>query len=831
MEQAELDHKMIVRGRERYRANLTKARDAGRESTTPAGQRLLSGVISGVLKEMQDWMAVSRKGAGPRAHATKCLREVDLKVASLIACTVTIDHAIIGATLATTANAIGLAIEDEVNFRRFRKLNPAMWKDMMRRTRNKAPARTRKILHDTIRRATSDGDLVGWSLRERHRLGVVCVDFVRRSSGLIEVTNQGEHQIKRTHRRRQRHDPAGVRLTPEALDWLLKAHETHELRYPYLMPCVSQPRKWDSHIGGGYHSSQIVQKPIFKGHSHKHLHKITPEAMPVVFQSLNGLQDTVWRINSNCFAMLKYFIEERVDAPSVTTNTDLDLPDVPDDISTNDEAKQEWKTAARAAWADHRRRVSEGVRTVRIYEVSKELLNERVFMPHRLDFRGRMYPLPSFLTPQGDDLAKGLLEFYDGHPINNQSARDWLAIHGANCYGEDKVPFSERIAWVEEHEREIRECSEDPLSAVGASFWMKSDKPWCFLAWCFEWDALRTAEEAGETFISHLPVTMDGSNNGLQLFSLLLRDPVGAKSTNVLPSDTPQDVYQDVADVVTQKLLKFSEEAECEVTRDVARRWLSFVGGRVPRSACKRPVMVLPYGGTKYSANDYVWEWYDEQIRGGKEDVMEDIKSPNNPDFYGAFYACSYLSWQIWDAIQETVVAAKYAMTWLQQVAGICTEHNIPVTWESPSGFRVHQEYMKEKAFRIRTYLKDRAVNHKVRMSTGHISRARQKNGVSPNYIHSLDSAVCQLTIARCNEEGIRDFAAVHDSFGVHAAHAAKLSHILREVVVDVFSENLLEKFAEGIQDQLPLGVELPPPPAMGDLDITGVMDSKYFFA
>lgn len=46
------------------------------------------------------------------------------------------------------------------------------------------------------------------------------------------------------------------------------------------------------------------------------------------------------------------------------------------------------------------------------------------------------------------------------------------------------------------------------------------------------------------TYMSHLPVHMDGSCNGLQHYAALGRDEAGGKAVNLLPSDKPQDVYK-----------------------------------------------------------------------------------------------------------------------------------------------------------------------------------------------------------------------------------------------------------------------------------------------
>jgi DNA-directed RNA polymerase len=54
--------------------------------------------------------------------------------------------------------------------------------------------------------------------------------------------------------------------------------------------------------------------------------------------------------------------------------------------------------------------------------------------------------------------------------------------------------------------------------------------------------------------VSGLPVAQDGSCNGLQHFSALLRDEIGGKAVNLIPGDVPEDVYQRIADKVLSKL-------------------------------------------------------------------------------------------------------------------------------------------------------------------------------------------------------------------------------------------------------------------------------------
>ena len=85
-----------------------------------------------------------------------------------------------------------------------------------------------------------------------------------------------------------------------------------------------------------------------------------------------------------------------------------------------------------------------------------------------------MYPSTGNLNPQGSDFSRSLLTFAHGKPLGDYDAVRWLAIHGANTYGEDKVSLDDRMQWVYEHEEEILWCAEDPIKF---DWWHQADKP------------------------------------------------------------------------------------------------------------------------------------------------------------------------------------------------------------------------------------------------------------------------------------------------------------------------------------------------------------------
>ena len=75
--------------------------------------------------------------------------------------------------------------------------------------------------------------------------------------------------------------------------------------------------------------------------------------------------------------------------------------------------------------------------------------NREFYLPTFMDFRGRLYCYTFYLSFQGCDLARSLIEFYDGCEINDDSLNTCLHFLG-NTAGYNKLKISERINWSKE---------------------------------------------------------------------------------------------------------------------------------------------------------------------------------------------------------------------------------------------------------------------------------------------------------------------------------------------------------------------------------------------
>jgi DNA-directed RNA polymerase len=389
---------------------------------------------------------------------------------------------------------------------------------------------------------------------------------------------------------------------------------------------------------------------------------------------------------------------------------------------------------------------------------------------------------------------------------NDEDAR-WLAIHGANVFGVDKVSLEDREMWAYMNVQNAVDVHNDPLTN---KWWQEADKPWQALAWCYEWALYNNARQFGEPFYTHLPCSSDGSCNGLQHLSAMLRDLEGGKSVNLTPHATPQDIYTDVAKRTTELLEQENTTLATELLN---------IG--VCRKICKRPVMIVPYSGTQHSCRDYILEALEDKCKG---------KNPWGDDFWKP---ATYLAKFVWKAINEVIVSAHTVMEYIKNIAKLYSQQGKPFEWETPTGLLVRQSYSNTKKLRIWTHLSGSTVKLNYRQPLEKTVDARKSvSGASPNFTHSLDAAALTFTVDKCLKEGIKDFAMVHDSYGTHSPNMIKLNNMLREAFVEMYRDNdVLQNLYDSAVSTLAEGTEVPEPPPRGTLNIEEVLQSDYFFA
>ena len=534
------------------------------------------------------------------------------------------------------------------------------------------------------------------------------------------------------------------------------------------------------------------------------------------YDCVNALQHTAFRTNNNVIACLREFWDNNSQIGNLPPKQDLDLPLYPFDREPKDlsvaerEEFKKWRGKRNKIYQFNAISMSKRIQVERTIQVAEDYTKyDQFYYVWQLDFRGRKYPVDGgFMSPMSADYGKACLEFARGVEMFDKDDAYWLAVHGANCFGNDKVSLNDRERWAYHHEADIVKVAENPFDYL---WWTEGDKPWQTLAWCFEFYGWL---KEGKGFVTHLPVSMDGSCNGLQHLSAILLDTKGATATNLLPSELPQDIYADVAKATRNRV-----ELDAREGNELAKKCLEF---GIDRKMVKRPVMVVPYSGTQHSCRAYIEDALSEDIAKGK----------SNPFGDDMFEPSIYLSRHVWESISEVIVSARQVMDFVKDIGRAYADANKAMEWVTPTGFLVSQEYPNLETRRIKTLIDGNVVKlHYQDAVENTISKSKTASGSSPNFIHSLDASALTKTVNTSTNGGIKDFYMIHDSFGTHSPNCKIFGKILREEFVNQYQENdVLAQLRFHAEERLGHS-DLPALPPKGDLDLKGVLDSPYFFS
>jgi len=656
-------------------------------------------------------------------------------------------------------------------------------------------------------------------------LGVICIDLVDKSGcGLIKLK-----QIKGAYE---------VQLTNDVKALFLRSKAYFESFVTTNYPLVYPPKQWTKMIGtGGYYTQKDISFIKFRSYKDAYIVEQRGYDLDRLFTVVNKIQEVPYRINKNILNVVNTIIKHNLVNPkSHPTNPSLygdipymDILELHKLINKGDYGKLDSK--GRFIKKEDKRKWLRALdeQEIRIKKINSKKLTykmainiaerfkkyERIYFSYTLDFRGRLYPMQDFLNPQMSSNIKPLLEFAEGQKLTPEGLY-WLKIHGANCYGYDKLPYEERIKKIEDKVDEIQLIANDALANI--KLWYDTDEPLMYLAFCF---AYASYLKDSNTLI-HLPIQLDATCSGIQMYSGLLRDAEGALAVNVISKDNKvADIYQDVADRVNY-YLEYGEYPK-SLTYHTADKELhtcstlieaQSLKGKVTRKLTKRNVMTQPYSVTQRGMFEQLMELLDE---------YED----NNEVFWkGDKWVVARILTLLNDkAIGEVVKGAKRGQIYLKTTLKEVLKKDDYVFWYTPMfNFPVLQRIKKEVKQRLRTPLANLVLYHPTRET----HKQRMLNGIAPNFIHSLDATLLYRTVERCIERGVNSFWLIHDSYGVLPNDVDILNTEFREAFIELFKLNPLKDWTNQI---LPTHSYIVDKAMLNTLNLEDIRYSKYIIS
>jgi len=772
-EQIQLERDQIRLGLDKLHENTRRLEDKQYSSATVYGIASIETLLPLVVAEIERTNdRIHSRSNGPLfAEIAPFLEYIEPLAAAGITCKIIFDKVFstkLGSNqLVSICEAIGNAVENEAQLRHYEKNAPGLLNILKENYWHKASGTNQKIVViQTLMNRYDVKQWKTWGAVRRVKLGGWLLGCVLKTSGWFEkdvklIGNKGINIIV---------------PTPEFLEIKDEVMANAELFSPLAWPMLIVPNDWsnDPRKPGGYLLNEVM-----KGHDmvRRSNHRPIQGEKPIEF--LNKIQKVAYTLNPFTVSVAEQLQGKGISVGKFLPIHNHELPPKPVDIADNKDSRHRWKKAATEVRNRNAQEFKRSCRTRMTMEAVERFKDkEKFYIPWSFDYRGRVYPIPAFLTPQCTDFGKSLLRFYDESFMDDEAER-WLRFQVATTYGLDKETLDDRLNWTYENEWLIERIACEPIDSLPN--WEEAEEPWQFLAACDEFYHCVMKKDRLST---GLMVAIDATCSGLQILAGLAKDRSTAKLVNVLPSDKPQDAYKVVA-----------ETSKPHVPNKIQPYW--------DRKKVKRTVMTIPYNAKPFSNRSYIRDALKEKgIEIDKEELTQTVSA-------------------VRDAMNQVVPGPMRVMKWIEdEVTKAIKRGASKLSWTTPSGFIVNQRIMKKEVKIMDLQLLGRCRLHVATDDTIEVDKARHKAATAPNLIHSLDASLLCLSTLRFNAP----ITLIHDSVLCRATDMSYLSTIVREVYMSMFAKHdYLTDFARHICAETE-------PPIIGDLNAESVIESTYFF-
>ena len=772
-QQQKLERNQIRGGLDKLRKETLKKEKSEYASATIYGSASITSLLPTFIKYLDERKAeriqmIKEYGAARRVAIMPYLLGLDSETQAIITAKLTFDKVFSprrkNQLVISVTEAIGHALEAECQMQYYETIAAPLFNVLKENYWHQAKGTEYK--RKSVQTIMNKYDIVPWKSWNsvlRVQLGGFLLECLQESSGwFTDVVIQGKK--KTTY----------VTVTEDFLKHKDEIVRITELFSPLSKPMLIEPRDWSTLHDGGYYLNELT-----KCHEMVRRGKLLSRQGKTTYQFLNQIQKVKYRLSDFIIEVAKELEEREIELGKFRPVINHSIPPKPADFDTNKDSKKQWKREAAIAHNKNHNEWRMSCRTRMTMNCVREFEGKDFYIPWSFDYRGRAYPIPSFLTPQDTDFGKSLLRFSEESEIT-EDGKKWLAFQVATTYGLDKATMEERLAWVdvESNKQLIIRVARDPINNIGD--WETADEPWQFLHACHEYYSVVIAGKK----TTGLPVATDATCSGLQILAGLARDKSTACLVNVVPSDKPQDAYQVIAD-----------KCRDQIPERLRPYW--------DRKKTKRVVMTIPYNAKPFSNRQYIKEAFkDIDIEIDKDELTQTVKAVRN-------------------AMELVVPGPMKVMRWIEQeVAQAIKNGAQELSWKTPSGFRVTQRLMKRHYQRVVLQLFGTT---NLRVGTDKekgVDLAHHKNATAPNLIHSLDASLLHIAATQFDAP----ISLIHDSVLCRATDMTHLSTLVRNTYMHLFAENdFLKTFAQSIGAKTE-------PPIIGDLQPSEVIESTYFF-
>ena len=429
----------------------------------------------------------------------------------------------------------------------------------------------------------------------------------------------------------------------------------------------------------------------------------------------------------------------------------------------------------------------------KICRLSSEWGNSVINYLFNLDTRGRIYAVQNYLTPLGSDVAKALLIFDGSYQVSGYD----LCISLANCFGQDKLSFEQRIEWVNENSAKLYDIGDDAWANWDLIIELGLDGEektrWQGLAHCIEYkEYIDYVDTHGteEGFTTSLVIGLDATASGTQILTMLGRDDRVAPFVNVSQSPTGQvgDFYTYLA-----KFLKPKLKATLGTSASIDALINNF--DKYGRKLAKRNSMTFSYSGTKFGFGQQHWEDRHSYNKGNGDTTGSDLTR----------HDCRQIGNLMYEVCVENIRGGAEVMEWLRDGINYINDGAV-VSWTMPDGFIAFQVADESKRKSLDCIIGSRKVCLQYYTYQDKPKKSEHKNGIAPNWVHSYDSYLLRLIVNGMPDEA--PISTVHDQFSTCSYYVQELQETAKEAYKTIADRTVAESICEeafGIHRPLPL--------------------------
>ena len=415
----------------RLRERTRVAEERTYASSTVYGNAFIKAGLQKITEEISGKLhRISQGWAAEKAAAVIPIKDCDPSILALITAKGVLDvlgvRRIEKPTYAFVTTHIGRLVYDQMMLDQFEATHPDLFaKAKLTIHAHKGYLYKVQRFRAAMRKVDYSPDR--WSPAVRHLVGGWLVDCLARSTGWV---------ASRTVSKGGKQEVTVLTYSIEFLKAKEALLEQAEGFAACLWPMLCEPNDWSDVNDGGYLTNELRRlNKLVRTRSPR---RCSVERGSAALAMLNQLQKVPYRINPKILDIANFCMEHRLTVGKFRAEEPTPPPPKPEPWeNASEEEKINYRRARTEIEDNNSALAQKNYRTTECLFVSNKYKDDTFWIPWSFDFRGRVYPIPTSLSPQGTDFEKSLIYFEEEGPVNDW----WLGFQVATTWGLDKAPM------------------------------------------------------------------------------------------------------------------------------------------------------------------------------------------------------------------------------------------------------------------------------------------------------------------------------------------------------------------------------------------------------